>query len=187
MDNILELLYKRGAILTGHFLLSSGLHSDTYIQCAQVSQYPEDNNFLAREIASNFEDKEIDLVVGPAIGGILIAYEVARVLNTRNIFAEREMGALTFRRGFFIKENERVLIVEDVITTAGTVKELKELVTSYGGNVVGIGSIVKRGDVEDLDGIPIRSLLYLPLSVYYPSECPLCKENIPIIKPGSKK
>jgi orotate phosphoribosyltransferase len=187
MDNILELLYKRGAILTGHFLLSSGLHSDTYIQCAQVCQYPEDNSFLAKKIASNFEDKEIDLVVGPAIGGIIIAYEVARVLNVRNIFAEREMGSLTFRRGFFVKENERVLIVEDVITTAGTVRELKELVISYGGNVVGVGSIVKRGDIEEIDGIPIKSLLYLPLSVYYPSECPLCKENIPVVKPGSRK
>jgi len=187
MDSVVELLYKRGAILTGHFLLSSGLHSDMYIQCAQVCQYPEDNRFLAEMLASNFNGIDIDLVVGPAIGGIIIAYEVARVFGVRNIFAEREMGVLTFRRGFFVKENEKALIIEDVITTAGTVKELKELVTSCGGNVIGIGSIVRRGDVEEIDGIPIKSLLYLPLSIYRPEECPLCKEDIPVVKPGSRK
>lgn len=187
MDDILEILYKRKAIMKGHFLLSSGLHSDTYIQCAQVSQYPEDNQFLAEKIAKLFSDKEIDLVVGPAVGGIIIAYEVAKVLGVRNIFSERESGVLTFRRSFSIEKGERVLIVEDVITTAGTVRELKDLVISYGGDVVGISSIVNRGDVREVDGIPVRSLVYLTLSTYSPEDCPLCRENIPIVKPGSRR
>lgn len=187
MDDILELLYKRKAVMKGHFLLSSGLHSDTYIQCAQVSQYPKDNQFLAERIARLFSDKDIDLVVGPAVGGIIIAYETARVLNVRNIFAERESGILTFRRGFSIDKEERVLIVEDVITTAGTVRELKDLVISYGGDVIGISSIVNRGDIREIDGIPVRSLVHLTLSTYNPDDCPLCKEGIPITKPGSRR
>lgn len=187
MNEILDLLYKRGAIMKGHFLLSSGLHSDTYIQCAKVSQYPEDNSFLAQKIAELFKDKEIDLVVGPAIGGITIAYETARVLGVRSIFAERESGVLTFRRGFSIEKDERVLIVEDVITTAGTVRELKDLVLSSGGNVVGISSIVNRGNISEVDGTPVRSLVYISLSTYPPEECPLCKNNIPIVKPGSRR
>lgn len=187
MDDILELLYKRNAVMKGHFLLSSGLHSDTYVQCAQVSQYPEDNQFLAEKIARLFSDEKIDLVVGPAVGGIIIAYETAKVLGVRNIFAERESGILTFRRGFSIEKGEKVLIVEDVITTAGTVRELKDLVTSSGGEVVGISSIVNRGNIQEIDGIPVRSLVYLTLSTYNPEECPLCKSNIPLVKPGSRR
>ncbi len=187
MDEILDLLYKRGAVMKGHFLLSSGLHSDTYIQCAKVSQYPEDNSFLAKKIAEFFKDKEIDLVIGPAIGGITIAYETARALGVRGIFAERESGVLTLRRGFSIQEGERVLIVEDVITTAGTVKELKDLVLSFGGEVTGISSIVNRGNINEVDGTPVRSLVYISLSTYSPEECPLCKDGIPVIKPGSRR
>jgi orotate phosphoribosyltransferase len=187
MDEILDLLYKRGAVMKGHFLLSSGLHSDTYIQCAQVSQYPEDNSFLAKKIAELFRDKEIDLVIGPAIGGITIAYETARALGVRGIFAERESGVLTLRRGFSIREGERVLIVEDVITTAGTVRELKDLVLSCGGEVAGISSIVNRGNINEIDGIPVKSLVYISLSTYPPDDCPLCKAGIPIVKPGSRR
>lgn len=187
MDEILDLLYRRGAIMKGHFLLSSGLHSDTYIQCAKVLQYPEDTSFLAQRIAELFKDKEINLVVGPAIGGITVAYETARVLGVRSIFAERESGILTFRRGFSIDKDERVLIVEDVITTAGTVKELKDLVLASGGDVIGISSIVNRGNVSEVEGIPVRSLVYISLSTYLPEECPLCKDNIPIVKPGSRR
>lgn len=187
MNEVLELLYKRGAVMKGHFLLSSGLHSDTYVQCALISQYPEDNSFLANKIAELFNDRDINLVVGPAIGGITIAYETARVLGVRSIFAERESGILTFRRGFTISEGENVLIVEDVITTAGTVRELKDLVLSRGGNVVGISSIVNRGNINEVDGISVRSLVYISLSTYNPDECPLCKANMPIIKPGSRR
>ncbi|HON73281.1 MAG TPA: orotate phosphoribosyltransferase [bacterium] len=187
MDDILELLYRRKAVMKGHFLLTSGLHSDTYIQCAQVCQYPEDNQLLAERIAKLFSDENIDLVVGPAVGGIIIAYETAKVLGARNIFAERESGILTFRRGFSIERGEKVLVVEDVITTAGTVKELKDLVISYGGDVTGISSIVNRGNIRDIDGIPVRSLVYLPLSTYSPEECPLCRNNIPVVKPGSRR
>lgn len=187
MNEVLELLYKRRAVMKGHFLLSSGLHSDTYVQCALVSQYPEDNAFLANKIAELFSDKDINLVVGPAIGGITIAYETARSLGVRSIFAERESGILTFRRGFTISEGENVLIVEDVITTAGTVRELKDLVLSCRGNVVGISSIVNRGNINEVDGIPVRSLVYISLSTYTPEECPLCKDNVPIVKPGSRR
>ncbi|MBC7321342.1 orotate phosphoribosyltransferase [bacterium] len=187
MNEVLDLLYKRGAVMKGHFLLSSGLHSDTYVQCALISQYPEDNSLLANKIAELFKGREISLVVGPAIGGITIAYETARALGVRSIFAERESGILTFRRGFTVSEDENVLIVEDVITTAGTVRELKDLVLSCGGNVVGISSIVNRGNINDVDGIPVKSLVYISLSTYNPEECPLCKNNVPIVKPGSRR
>lgn len=185
MDEIMEILKKTGAILKGHFLLSSGLHSDTYFQMALIFQYPEYGEILCKKIADSFTKKKIDVVVGPAIGGIIISYELARILKTRSIFTERENGIMKLRRGFKIKKGENVLICEDVITTGISVREVINLVEREGGKIAGIGCIVERGRTEF--NYPLISLIKINVENYIPEECHLCKKGIPIIKPGSRK
>lgn len=184
MNNILKILKETKAILNGHFILSSGLHSDTYFQMALVFQYPDYGEILCKELAKNFENKKIDVVVGPAIGGIIISYELARILKARSIFAEREEGKMKLRRGFKIEKGEKVLICEDVITTGGSVREIVEIVEKEGGKIKGIGCIVERGKVEF--SYPLKSLVKIEVKNYVPTECPLCKNGVPLIKPGSK-
>lgn len=185
MEKIIEILEKTNAILKGHFLLSSGLHSETYFQMALVFQYPEYGEFLCRVLAENFKDMDIDTVIGPAIGGIIISYELGRILKTKAIFAEREEGKMKLRRGFKIEKGEKILVCEDVITTGGSVKEVIELVEEKEGVIKGIGCIVERG-IAKFD-YPLKSLVKMNVKNYKPSECPLCKKGIPVIKPGSKK
>lgn len=185
-EDVLEILRKTEAVLEGHFLLTSGRHSDRYIQCAKVFQYPEYSEIFSRDLASAFKGDNVDVVVGPAIGGIVFAYEVGRQLGVRAIFAERENGAMTLRRGFHIKEGENVLVVEDVTTTGGSVKEVMEVVKKLGGNVVGVGSLVDRSNGTVDFGVKFVPVVTLDVKSYDPQECPLCKQGINIVKPGSR-
>ncbi|SHN63971.1 orotate phosphoribosyltransferase [Fervidobacterium gondwanense DSM 13020] len=188
---VLEILKETNALLEGHFILSSGLHSTNYVQCAKVFEYPkygeEVGKLLAEKIkASNIE---IDVVVGPALGGVIVAYEVARSLGVRGIFTEREDGLMKLRRGFEIRENEKVLIVEDVVTTGKSTLEVVEVVNSCGGEIVGFASIINRSGKENPFGQrkPYFYLVKLDFPTYNPENCPLCESNIPAIKPGSRK
>ena len=190
---ILEIFQKCGGLLSGHFKLSSGLHSDKYLQCGLVLQYPDLAEKLCSQLASKFElrGSKIDAVVSPAIGGIIVGQEVAKVLGCRALFCEREEGKMKLRRGFEIGKGRKVVIVEDVITTGGSVKEIVEIVRGMGGEVEGIGTIVDRSKPslsDDLatQNLPLKSLLRINIETYSPEECPICKKGIPLEKPGSR-
>ena len=186
-QNILEIFKKTNALLNGHFLLTSGRHSNQYFQCAMVLQYPEYNEILSAIIAEYFKNFEIDTVISPAIGGICVGQEVARQLNKKFIFAEREDSKLTLRRGFSIAEGEKLLVCEDVVTTGGSVFEVMDIVKENNATVAGVGMIVDRSNGKVNFGVPQVSTLKLDVVSYLPDECPLCKEGIPAIKPGSRK
>lgn len=185
--NILEIFKKTGALLEGHFLLTSGRHSNKYFQCAKVLQYPEYTEQICKIIADHFKDYYIDTVISPAMGGIIVGQEVARQINKRSIFAEREDKKLVLRRGFTIKPGEKVLVCEDVVTTGGSVFEVIDIVKESGGEVVGVGYIVDRSNGKVNFGFPQKSTMKMEVISYLPEECPLCKENIPLVKPGSRK
>ena len=184
---ILDIFKKSGALLTGHFLLTSGRHSDRYFQCAKVLQYPQYTGALCKMIANNFKDSEIDTVIAPAIGGLVVGQEVARQMNKRFIFAEREDKKLTLRRGFNLEENEKVLVCEDVVTTGGSVFETIDIVKSNNANVAGVGFIVDRSNGKVNFGYPQFSTLKMEVVSYLQDECPLCREDIELVKPGSRK
>ncbi|MEW5842431.1 MAG: orotate phosphoribosyltransferase [Bacteroidota bacterium] len=186
-ENILEIFKQTNALLSGHFLLTSGRHSNQYFQCAQVLQYPEHNEKISGMIANFFENYEIDIVISPAIGGIVVGQEVARQLGKKSIFAEREDKALTLRRGFQIEEGKRYLVCEDVVTTGGSVFEVMEIIRNNGGIVAGVGYIVDRSNNKVQFGVPQFSTLQLEVVSYLPDECPLCKQGISATKPGSRK
>ena len=182
-----ELLERTGALLSGHFELSSGLHSPTYVQCARALEDPVDAEALARGIAGSFADHEVDRVIAPPLGALLIGYEVARALGVAFTFPERDAeGRLLLRRGFSIAEGERILVVEDVITTGRTTHEVLELVAACGAKVAGVAAIVDRSSEHVLDGHPICALLRLEIPTFDPASCPLCREGIPLHKPGSR-
>jgi len=183
----MDLLKKSKALLEGHFLLSSGLHSNRYVQCALVLQYPNYAAFLAKEIAKKFGKVKIDTVISPAIGGIVFGHEVARAIRARALFAEREEGKLTLRRGFDIRKDERVLVAEDVLTTGGTVKEIIKIVRNKKAKLVGVGSLVNRSMKRFNFGVPLKSLVKLNIKTFDAQHCPLCKEGLPLAKPGSRK
>ncbi|MBZ4686491.1 MAG: orotate phosphoribosyltransferase [Clostridia bacterium] len=185
-DEIIEILKDTGALLTGHFLLSSGLHSDRYIQCAKVLQYPDLAEKLCSQLAEKVRDFNPDLVIGPALGGVVAAYETARALNKPGIFAERKDGEMQIRRGFQINPGQRVLIVEDVVTTGGSVKEVLKKVKECGGEVVGVASLIDRSGGQANFEVPFKSLIALEVPVFKPEECSQCKEGIPVVKPGSR-
>lgn len=183
---VMEIFRESGALLEGHFRLTSGKHSAQYVQCAQVLQYPHFASELAKQIAENLADQNIETVIGPAMGGIIVAYEVARALGVRALFTERENGMMKLRRGFVIQPGERILVVEDVITTGGSVKEVIQEVREAGGIPVAAGVLVDRsGGTVDL-GVPLTALLKLNIQTYDESDCPLCKTGIPAVKPGSR-
>lgn len=186
-EKILELFKLTGALQRGHFRLTSGLHSPEYFQCARVLQYPQYNELLCGEIARHFHDWRVDLVIAPAIGGIMVGQEVARQMRVRGVFAERENKDMSLRRGFEVKQGDRVLVCEDVVTTGGSVQEVIDLVKGAGGTVVGVASIVDRTVKPVNFGADFFYLLKMEVPVYQPEACPLCKENIPIVKPGSRK
>ncbi|MFZ5948038.1 MAG: orotate phosphoribosyltransferase [Stygiobacter sp.] len=186
-QNILEIFYKTNALLNGHFLLTSGRHSNQYFQCALVLQYPGFNQIICEKIANHFKDFEIDIVIAPAIGGIVVGQEVARQLNKKFIFAEREDKNLTLRRGFKIEEGKKYLVCEDVVTTGGSVFEVIEIIKHNGGIVTGVGFIVDRSNGKVNFGVPQFSTVKLDVVSYSPEECPLCKQGIELVKPGSRK
>jgi len=183
---ILGLFTEHNALLTGHFRLSSGLHSEKYLQCALVLQYPDAAAKLSRALAKKFSDNKVDVVIGPALGGVTLAYEVARALGVRGLFTERQEGKMTLRRGFSIAKDEKVLVVEDVITTGGSTKEVIEVVQALGGEVVGVGSIIDRSSAPVDFGVPFKPLAKVKVDTFDEKNCALCKKNIPVTKPGSR-
>lgn len=185
-DDVMAIFEETGALLRGHFLLTSGLHSPNYLQCARVLQHTRHAEALGREIARRFADANVSVVVAPAIGGIVIGHEVARGLGARSIFTERENGAMRLRRGFELAEGERALVVEDVVTTGGSTRETIEAVQALGAEVVAAASIIDRsGGTADV-GVPRVALATLNVVAYDPNDCSLCAEGTPAIKPGSR-
>jgi len=194
VEKVVEILKKTGALLEGHFILSSGLHSSNYVQCAKVFEYPEYGEEIGRLIAKKVQEAgvKVDIVVGPALGGVIVAYEVGKNLKARAIFTEREENVMKLRRGFEINEGEKVLIVEDVVTTGKSTFEVVDVVESYGGKVVGFASIINRSGKENpfaekTNGKPYFYLVKFDFPTYNPEDCPLCKSGIPAVKPGSRK
>ena len=189
-DDVLKIFKETGALLDGHFQLTSGLHSDQYFQCAKVLQYPQHSETLCGEIARAFSKTTVDLVIAPALGGIVVGQEVGRQLDKRTIFAERKGEAMEVRRGFSISPGESVLVCEDVVTTGGSVLEVMEIVRTMGGRVVGVGFIVDRsgGTVRFplADGARQFAVLTMDVLTYRPDSCPLCAKGVPITKPGSR-
>lgn len=181
---ILELLEKADGYLKGHFCLTSGLHSDVYFQCAKLYQYPEIVEQIAKLLADELKDVEFDTIIAPAVGALIIGYETAKQCGKRNLFVERKDGQMALRRGYTLKKGEKVVIIEDVITTARTIYETQEAIKDFGADVVAIGCIVDR--TSDKTGLNIKSVLKMEPVVYDPSDCPLCKANVPIEKPGSR-
>ena len=186
-NEIFAIFRETGALLEGHFLLTSGKHSNVYFQCAKVLQYPDYTKQICELIAEQFESYEFETVVAPAMGGIIVGYEVARQLNKRFIFTEREDKNMTLRRGFGLNENEKVLVCEDVITTGGSVYEVINIVKSHKAEVVGIGAIVDRSGGKVRFDAPLFTTLKINAETYTPEDCILCRKNIPVVKPGSRK
>ncbi len=178
-------LKKAEALLEGHFQLTSGLHSDRYVQCAKLLSHPKEAEAVCAQLAKRFADTHVDLVLGPALGGVIVAHEVARALGTPAIFAERKEGEMMIRRGFGVPKGAKVLVVEDVVTTGGSVKEVLQLVKDAGGEIVGVGSIVQRAPQSPFD-VRYESLLQLEVTAWEPAECPLCAQGTPAVKPGSR-
>jgi orotate phosphoribosyltransferase len=187
-EKVEAIFEKSGAVLKGHFLLSSGLHSPAYWEKALVLQFPRYTEQLCGMIADHFRRSGVQVVAGPTTGGVILAYEVARQLGVRGIFAEREEGGgRAFRRGFRIAPGEHVLIVDDVFTKGGSLREMLEAVTKTGGKVVGIGVLVDRSPEKVDFGVPFFSCHRTEVITYQPQECPLCAAGIPLVKPGSSK
>ncbi len=184
-EQILEHFKSNDALLEGHFILSSGLHSPKYLQCALALQFPADAAKFGRAIAEHFTDAEIETVASPAIGGLIIGYEVAKALNVRFIWTERENGVMTVRRGFSVKEGEKILVVEDVITTGGSTRECIEALESRGAKVVGAASIIDRSNGAADVGVKRIALASLDVPTYKPEICPMCENGEEAVKPGS--
>jgi orotate phosphoribosyltransferase len=184
-DEILTLFKSTGALLEGHFQLTSGLHSTQYVQCARVLQYPVYAEKLCRMIVSTFAGNSIDVVIAPALGGIVVGQEVGRQLGVRTLFTERSNATMQLRRGFEIVAGEHVLVCEDVVTTGGSVQEVIEIVERSGAHVVGVGAIVDRsGGGTKLPNL--HAAITMEVETYAPSVCPLCRRGFPIEKPGSR-
>ena len=185
-DELLDLYRRSGALLEGHFRLTSGLHSPGYMQCALVLQHPQHAEALGRAIAERVRGLRATVVLSPALGGVVIGQEVGRALGVRAIFAERQDGRLALRRGFTLGQDDRVLVVEDVMTTGGSTRETIEVANAAGAQVVGTASIVDRSGGTIRFDVPFASLLEIALPTYEPAQCPLCAQGIPVVKPGSR-
>jgi len=184
---ILDALTESGAIRTGHFQLTSGLHSDTYVQCARVLEYPQLTTQLAKEMVARLpEDLNADLVIAPAVGGIIIGFAVAQAMGQRFIFSERQEGTMVLRRAFHIPAGARVLVVEDVVTTGGSVQEVIDIVEAHDAHVVGVTSLIDRGGDLAFDA-NYYPLLPMKVESWHPEECAQCADNIPIDSPGSRR
>ena len=185
-SDILSALKDAGAILDGHFVLTSGRHSDTYVQCARILEDPALTTRLAEEIVRRIGDEKIDLVAAPAVGGLIIGFAVAQALGVKFIFSEREDGIMCFRRSFQVPKGARVLVVEDVVTTGGSVREVIDLVQEAGGEVVRVTSIIDRGGPKKFDAV-LEALLRLEVDSWDASECDMCAADEPITSPGSRR
>ena len=186
-NDILKIFKKENAYLTGHFLLSSGLHSPNYMQCALVLQKPWVAEKLCRQLAKSLKGHKIDSVIGPALGGMVVSYEMGRALKVKSLFAERVDGSFMLRRGFSIKKNERFLVVEDVITTGKSIYEVIDLVEKLGGKVEAVASMVDRSDGVAIFAQDFYALLKINIKTYRPEQCPICRERkVPLVKPGSR-
>lgn len=185
VNSIEKLLEDNNGLLKGHFCLTSGLHSDTYFQCAKLYENPQVVEILGKELAKKLENIEFDTIVSPAIGAIIIGYETAKQTKKRNLFVERKDGVLQLRRDYKLKKGEKVIIVEDVITTARTINETKEAIKEFEPEIIGVACIVDRtcGKTD----YNITSLLQVNPVTHEPDNCPLCLENIPLVKPGSRE
>lgn len=184
MEEILNIFKEAGALLEGHFLLSSGKHSDRYCQCAKLLQYPDKAEKVLKVVAEKLKNVDFDIIVGPAMGGILVSYELARQTGKPGIFAERENGEMTIRRGFVIEKGQKVIISEDVVTTGKSSGEVAKVIEKMGGEVVGIACLVDRS-VEEI-AYPIFSSVKLEIKTYDKKDCPLCKKGMEYVKPGSR-
>ena len=184
---VIERFRRTGALLEGHFVLTSGLHSTRYLQCALVLQHPPEAEAFGRALAARFGGTRVETVAAPAIGGIVIGWEVARALGARSVWTEREGGRMTLRRGFTVRPGESVLVVEDVITTGGSTRETIEALREAGALVVGAASIVDRSEGRADVGVPRVALLTLDAPAHAPADCPLCAAGVPAVKPGSRK
>lgn len=185
-EAVLDLFRKSGALLEGHFRLSSGLHSDRYLQSALVLQYPEFAEALGRALAARSRHLQPTVVLSPAMGGIVIGQETGRALGVRAIFAERQDGAMTLRRGFTLSPSDRVLVVEDVITTGGSTRETAAVAEAIGAQVIGAAAIVDRGAGTTDFSLPLQALVELEVPTYAPEACPMCARGEAIVKPGSR-
>jgi orotate phosphoribosyltransferase len=185
-QEVLKVFKDSGAYLEGHFLLTSGKHSGHYVEKFQVLQYPDLTARLCRELAERFEEQKIQTVVGPATGGIILSQLVAGHIGARALFTERENGKMALRRGFQIQPGERVLVVEDIVTTGGSVREVLSLLEALGAAIVGVGLLVDRsGGTADF-GLPTEALMKLSIPTYQPDDCPLCQRGVPLTQRGSR-
>ncbi len=187
VDKTEEIFQKSGALLKGHFQLTSGLHSPVYWEKFRVLQYPSYTEQLCRMIADHFRSQKVQVVAGPTTGGIILAFEVARQLGVRGIFAEKEGEERSFRRGFTVNPDERVLIVDDILTTGSSIREVIAAVKKLHGNIIGIGVLVDRSEQATDFGYPLFSCHRAATVAYRPEECPLCAAKVPLIKPGSSQ
>ena len=184
--DVVEILKKSDALLEGHFLLSSGKQSNRYVQCAKVLRFPQYAEQVLSTVVEQIKDLDIDLVVGPAMGGVIVSYELGRQLNKETVFTERKDGVMELRRGFEVKPGAKIIIAEDVVTTGKSTIETKEALEKLGGEVIGVACIANRTS-KDI-GMPIRSAIKLDIQVHDADECPLCKEGkIELVKPGSRE
>jgi orotate phosphoribosyltransferase len=184
IKNIEEIFVKAGAVLKGHFLLTSGLHSPVYWEKFRILQYPQYTGMLCKMIADHYRDKNVQVVAGPTTGGIILAFEVARLLGARSIFAEKEGNERVFRRSLILNQGERVLVVDDILTTGGSVEQVLLSVKKLGGEIVGVGILVDRSENKLEFGIPLFSCLRSQTTTYRPENCPLCASKIPLVRPG---
>ena len=185
-EEVLAVFEETGGVLSGHFLLTSGRHSDRYMQCAKLFVSPEHSEKLCAELAKKLEGLKADYVVSPAIGGIIMGYEMARQLGCKNFFAERVDGKMELRRGFELPKGAKVICVEDVVTTGGSVKEVIALVKELGAEVLAVASIVDRSNGKVDFGVRYEALLSMDVKSYEAEECPICKTGLPLVKPGSR-
>jgi orotate phosphoribosyltransferase len=185
-DQVLDIFRNSGALLEGHFRLTSGLHSAGYMQCALVLRFPQHAETLGRALAEGVRELQPTVVLSPALGGVVIGHEVARALGVPAIFAERQDGAFVLRRGFSLTDADRVLVVEDVLTTGMSTREVMDVGRAAGGRVVGAASIVDRSQGAIRFDVPFHTLLPIDIATFQPEACPLCGQGVPVVKPGSR-
>ena len=185
--NIKKILTQKQALLKGHFLLSSGLHSSQYVQCAKVLQYPDIADAIGCSLAKLIKKNKPQTVVSPALGGVIIGQSVAKALSVRSIFTERQNNEMVLRRGFSVKQKEKVIIVEDVITTGKSTGEVIQVIKNMGAEVLSVCCIINRSNNDLNFSVPVYSLLKIPIEAVSAEECILCKKGLPLVKPGSRK